>query len=327
MFMKPGSLRRETFSGSLRTPFFEKYLGSKSKDYLYFNKAAQIIKSKAHLELDGLENIKKLKINKKREISNLNSIGVKSNKRSYSTISEFNINNVNSKFNEWLAGVIDGDGEFILTKKSFVGLKLVFDIKDESVLYEIKHKYGGSIKLISGANAVRYKLRHKKGLVSLIKDINGLIRNPIRMLQMNKLCVKYKINLKEPVSLTFNNGWLSGFIDSDGSIDIDNKSNQLSISVTQKNKYLLEPLINLYGGKIYILSPKVETFKYVIFRKNEVLNLVDNYFNKYPLKSVKLYRINLIKEYYKLQGHTSLNIHEIDKFNQWIILKKKWDKY
>lgn len=49
----------------------------------------------------------------------------------------------------------------------------------------------------------------------------------------------------------------------------------------------MEPLITIYGGKIYTLSPKIETFKYVIFRKNEIFNLLDNYFEKYPLKTEK----------------------------------------
>jgi hypothetical protein len=80
------------------------------------------------------------------------------------------------------------------------------DAKDVKALNEIKHKYGGIIKPISNANAVRYKLRHKKGLISLINNVNGLIRNPARLLQINKLCVKYNIKLKYPKSLTFNDG-------------------------------------------------------------------------------------------------------------------------
>jgi hypothetical protein len=67
---------------------------------------------------------------------------------------------------------------------------------DKIVLKEIKHKYGGSIKPISNAYAVRYKLKHKKGLISLINDVNGLLRNPMRLLQMNKLCYKFGITIK-----------------------------------------------------------------------------------------------------------------------------------
>jgi len=80
------------------------------------------------------------------------------------------------------------------------------DERDKAALYEIKHKYGGSIKPVANAKALRYKLRHKKGLIDLINGVNGLIRNPARLLQMNKLCVKYGIELKESLPLTFNNG-------------------------------------------------------------------------------------------------------------------------
>jgi hypothetical protein len=80
------------------------------------------------------------------------------------------------------------------------------DARDKKVLEIIRHNYGGSIKQISNANAFRYKLRHKKGLILLINDVNGNIRNPVRLLQINKLCVKYKIVLENPKPLVFNNG-------------------------------------------------------------------------------------------------------------------------
>jgi LAGLIDADG endonuclease len=190
------------------------------------------------------------------------------------------------------------------------------DIRDKAALYEIKHKYGGSIKSMSGANASRYKLRHKKGIIDLINDVNGLIRNPIRLLQLNKLCVKYNINLKEPKPLTYNNGWFSGLLDSDGSIYFNEKAGQLYISVTQKNKFLLEPLRDLYGGKIYILSPKIEAFKYTIYRKTEVLNLIDDYLKKYPLKTAKSFRVQLAKDYYLLREYKNINVNHMDKYSE-----------
>lgn len=250
---------------------------------------------------------------------------------SYINISDNNyLNNHNKsllKFNEWLAGLIDGDGYFILTKKGYASLEITMNISDKSALYEVKHKYGGSIKPVAGAKALRYKLRHKKGLIELIKGVNGLIRNPARILQLNKLCIKYDLKLKEPLPLTYNNGWFSGFIDSDGSIYFNEKSGQLFISLTQKNRFLLEPLLNLYGGKIYIMSPKIEAFKYVLYRKKEILNLIDDYFKKYALKSSKSYRINLIKEFYELKNYKDINSNMIDKYNKSILFKNKWEKY
>ncbi|MCZ6913632.1 MAG: proton-conducting transporter membrane subunit [Rickettsia endosymbiont of Ixodes persulcatus] len=109
-------------------------------------------------------------------------------------------------FNEWLAGFIDGDGYFLLTKKGYVSCEICMDARDKKALYLILHKYGGSIKSVSGAKAYKYKLRNRKGLLHLINDINGLIRNPIRLLQMNKLCNKYEILIKYPKALTYSNG-------------------------------------------------------------------------------------------------------------------------
>jgi hypothetical protein len=129
---------------------------------------------------------------------------------------------------------LDGDGYFILTKKGYVSCEITMDIRDKKALYEVKQKYGGLIKPVSNANAIRYKLRDKKGLILLINDVNGHLRNPTRLLQMNKLCVKYNIELVYPKPLTFNNGWLSGFIDSDGSVYFNEASGQVFISITQK---------------------------------------------------------------------------------------------
>ena len=228
-------------------------------------------------------------------------------------------------FFEWLAGVIDGDGYFNLSKKGIARLQITMDIRDKKALYEIKHKLGGSIRIMANANALRYQLSHKKGLVLLLNNVNGLIRNPIRLLQMNKLCLKYGIKLLYPKPLTYNNGWLSGFIDSDGSIYLNEQSGQVFISIAQKNKYLLEPLIELYGGRVDICSPKIEAFKYIVYRKSELFNLIDNYFNKYPLRTKKLSRLNLIKLFYLVR--ISKNNKDINKLNEWVLFKDKWEKY
>jgi hypothetical protein len=228
-------------------------------------------------------------------------------------------------FFEWLAGVIDGDGYFHLSKKGTARFQVTMDIRDRKALYEIKQKLGGSIYTMANANALRYQLSHKKGLILLINMVNGLIRNPTRLLQMNKLCGKYGINILYPKPLTYYNGWLSGFIDSDGSIYLNEASGQIFISVTQKNKYLLEPLIDLYGGRVDIHSPKVDAFKYIMYRKNEIFNLVDNYFSKYPLKTMKMNRLRLIKRFYLVR--MSKTNKDINKLHEWVLFKDKWDKF
>ena len=228
-------------------------------------------------------------------------------------------------FRQWLAGLIDGDGYFLLSKNGYNSCEITMDTRDKKCLYLIQHRYAGSVKQISNAYAFKYKLRNKAGLIAIINDINGLIRNPIRLLQMNKLCVKFDIELKYPYNLTFNNGWLSGFIDSDGSIYYNESSGQVFIGISQKNQYLLEPLIDIYGGRVDISSPKIEAFKYVIYRKAELFNLIDNYFSKYPLRTEKMKRVNLIKQFYLVR--LSKKNEDLVKFNEWVKFKDKWEKY
>jgi hypothetical protein len=69
------------------------------------------------------------------------------------------------------------------------------DIRDEHALQIVKNVYGGSIKLRSNAKALRYRLHHKSGLLNLISDVNGHIRNPHRLVQLNNICIKYDLNL------------------------------------------------------------------------------------------------------------------------------------
>jgi len=80
------------------------------------------------------------------------------------------------------------------------------DIRDERALQLIKNVYGGSIKLRSGCNALRYRLHHKLGLICLIFNVNGKIRNSNKMVQLKKICDKYSIDFVYPATLVFDNG-------------------------------------------------------------------------------------------------------------------------
>ena len=211
-----------------------------------------------------------------------------------------NIKPKNKNFNQWLAGLIDGDGCFLLSKKGYASLEITMDIRDEHALQIIKNVYGGSIKLRSGANALRYRLHHKSGLLNLINDVNGEIRNSNRLIQLNKICNKYELNLNYPEKLTKFNGWISGFFDADGTITINQTNTQLSLSISQKTTELLQPLVDLWGGNIYIDRGKSLSFKWYITKKEDILNLIE-YFKLNPSRSGKQNRLHLIPKYYKLK--------------------------
>lgn len=292
-------------------PFFNKYplQGSKDLDFSDFNRVAELMKNKAHITSEGFESIKQIKsgTNKKRINK---SLITKVQKRTY--VTSQSPSNTTMEFNEWLSGLIDGDGKFFVSKKGYANFKIVMDKQDKFALYTLKHKFGGSIKEIS--SGLKYKLAHKVGLIKLVNSVNGLIRNPTRMLQLDKVCKLYNIELEVSKPLTYYNGWFSGLIDSDGSIYYNEKSDQLILSVTQKNKYLLDPLIKLYSGRIEIVDSR-QAFQYSIYRKQEILNIIDNYLVRYPLMSNKKNKISLIKEFYKVKKQSVEKLRLIEKIN------------
>ena len=233
----------------------------------------------------------------------------------------------NLNFQQWLAGLIDGDGCFLLTKKGYASLEITMDIRDERALQTVKNVYGGSIKLRSNANALRYRLHHKEGLLNLINDVNGNIRNPYRLVQLNNICIKYDITLIWPTKLTEDNGWFSGFFDADGTITINSTNWQLSISASQKTSELLIPLIDLYGGNVYIDNGSSKSFKWYISKKEDVLKLIE-YFKKHPSRSAKINRLHLVPKFYEfkdLKAHKALPETYIAK--GWNIFMKKWLNY
>lgn len=295
-------------------PFFNKYplQGSKSLDFSDFNSVAELMKNKAHITSEGFESIKQIKSGTNKKRVNKSLITDVQQKRTYVTSQSSCI--TSQEFNEWLSGLIDGDGKFFVSKKGYANFKIVMDKEDKFALYTLKHKFGGSIKEIS--SGLKYKLAHRRGLVKLVNSVNGLIRNPTRMLQLDKVCKLYGIELEISKPLTYHNGWFSGFIDSDGSIYYNEKLDQLILSVTQKNKYLLDPLIRLYSGSIKIIDSR-QAFQYSIYKKQEILNIVDNYLVKYPLMSNKRNKVSLIKEFYECRQKKGSveKLHLIEKIN------------
>lgn len=230
----------------------------------------------------------------------------------------------NIKFFEWLAGLIDGDGCFLLSQKGYGSLEITIADRDCHCLMIVKKRYKGSVKARSRSKSFRYRLHCKEDLLLLLNDVNGLLRNSNRLLQYNKLCEKYNIVLKETKVLTFYSGWMGGFFDSDGTITINKANNQLSIAISQKTRELLEPLKSLYGGNIYI-DRATSTFKWYVTKKETIILLKENYFKNSYVYSKKKSRLFLIDEYYRLVEAEKQKHPFIEKIRN--CFWSKWDNY
>jgi len=60
-----------------------------------------------------------------------------------------------TRFNQWLAGLIDGDGRLQVSKEGYSSCEITVALADERMLRIIQNKLGGSIKPRSGVQAIR----------------------------------------------------------------------------------------------------------------------------------------------------------------------------
>ena len=208
--------------------------------------------------------------------------------------------NADLKIRQWIGGIIDGDGHIHISKKGYCTIEIVIEIRDIACLSKIKQRYGGSIKPISHGNAFRYRLHHKEGVLQFISDINGIIYNPIRIQQFSNLCNLYNMKMTPSPTLLFTSAYLSGLFDTDGSIYINIESNQAFLTISQKNRELLDLVSSVYGGKVYSANAKNTAYKWIVYKKEEVLNLLDNYFHWNSCVSAKNKRFKIIKQFYSL---------------------------
>lgn len=242
-------------------------------------------------------------------------------------------NNLNYKFNQWLAGLIDGNGYFNITKGKYPNCEILVELKDEKILRQIQNKFGGSIKLRSGVKTIRYRLNNKEGIIKLINAVNGNIRNSKRLVQFNKVCSLLNINFKEPIKLNNNNAWFIGFFDAKGTINYYYKDNnnklkiipQLTINVTNKYLYDIEYYKNVFGGNIYFDKGQNGYFKWSINNK-ELHNIFYTY-NKYcPSKSYKGKRLFLINKFYYLYDLLAFRAPDNTAlYKAWLKFDDKWN--
>jgi hypothetical protein len=59
------------------------------------------------------------------------------------------------RFNQWLAGLIDGDGSLLVSKAGYSSCEITVALADERMLRIIQNKLGGAIKARSGVKAIR----------------------------------------------------------------------------------------------------------------------------------------------------------------------------
>lgn len=234
------------------------------------------------------------------------------------------------RFNQWLAGLIDGDGSLLVSKAGYSSCEITVALADERILRIIQNKLGGAIKPRSGVQAIRWRLHNRAGMIDLVNRVNGYIRHNNRLVQLNQVCTTLGLRLLSPDNLHMEHGWFAGFFDADGTIGYYlkgiNSYPQLTLSVTNKLYTDVVHFMNFFDGAIYFDKSHNGYYKWSV---QSELNLTK--FLKYtkvcPPQSIKRNRLFLVKEYYRL---INLKAHRAPEdtvlHKAWINFNHKWNR-
>jgi hypothetical protein len=233
---------------------------------------------------------------------------------------------LDKNFNEWISGLIDGNGSLFVNKKGYTSCEIIMHISEEYALRYIQNKLGGSLKLRSGNKTIRYRLHDKKSMFNLIDRINGKIRHTGRLKQLNLVCTELGIIFKMPDVLDFNHGWFSGFFDAKGIITLSESNSQLIISVTNKLLIDVSYFKDIFEGNNYFDRSQNGYYKWSIQNKKDILYFL-SYINNCPSRSIKRHRLFLINEYYEMDKMGAYK-SELDtcKYKAWKKFLIKWNK-
>lgn len=237
------------------------------------------------------------------------------------------------RFNEWLAGLIDGDGSLQISKAGYCSLEITVKSCDEPMLIYIQNKLGGSTKARSGVNAVRYRLHNKEGMLDLTYRINGLCRNSVRIAQLKNMCEHLNVPFIHLQPLTADSFWYSGFFDAEGTVTFSmkeygnhgKKRPQLSISVSNKYQVNVVDFQSSFGGSVYYDRAQNGCYKWYISSTEDVESFL-TYVKRSPVRSIKKQRLHLIPKYYKLVKMKAYSEHSTLRMrNTWNRFCEKWN--
>lgn len=231
-------------------------------------------------------------------------------------------------WNQWLAGVIDGDGCLLISPTGYMSCEITMGLKDEHALQQIKGKLGGSVKLRSGYRAIRYKLHHKKGMQELVSRIQGEIRNSVRQKQFKLLCEKLSLSVEQNKPLSRENAWFAGFFDADGTVtlSIKNGNPQVTISVTNKKAEDVTHFQKFFFGNIFH-DKATNCYKWSIQSEADLLSFLD-YIKKYPSRSSKKSRLFLLPRFFELKRAQAYKADiESLRYKAWTLFLEKWISY
>jgi hypothetical protein len=229
-------------------------------------------------------------------------------------------NKLNSSFINWLAGVIDGDGNFdirkINSKLVLKAIRIKLHNRDVRILTRIQNElHMGRIRADKNKPHSLWIISKREEIEFLINNLNGLIR--IKVDSFQKACHFLGVKFIEAnYNIAAFDPYFSGLIDTDGTIVYNYSGNRIECNLEIKyndysKKLNLDNVIPNYKPCILLRkhksSSKGKVFFYSIaFKFQTVKGMVFlyDYFMKNRLYcDFKFYRISKIKQFITVRDY------------------------
>lgn len=203
-------------------------------------------------------------------------------------------------FNQWLAGLIEADGCFYISKLNYVSCEITVGEREIAALYKIKKNFGGIVSKRINTKAYRWRLHKREQIKILLNAINGYIY--LKVKKFEEVLKLFNIELKI-TQLTVNSGWFSGFFEGDGYININSCNYQITFAISQKNKNILELIQKNFQGNI-IYDKSWSGYTWYVSSRDQLIFLF-SYFTLFPFNSNKNSDIVSAKRFFrfKLQNY------------------------
>lgn len=214
---------------------------------------------------------------------------------------------ITRNFKDWLVGFIEGDGTWFIRSNNTLGFELAQKTSDSQVLYEIKKTLGfGKVSHNSVSELSRFVIASNSEsywkVVNLV-ECGTELRLKKRQTQFNnwldrletitgsKIVRQNIITSLERKQPSWEDSWLSGFIDAEGCfrISFDKRVNQyrLFFQVTQDEQEILIKIKELFGLTHKGQIRKDRTTYVLAVTGKKARELIIKYLLKHPLKTKK----------------------------------------
>lgn len=221
-----------------------------------------------------------------------------------------------SKFWNWFAGVIDGDGNFyiridpISQKRVLKQIRIKLHNRDVRILRRIQdYLHMGRIRPDKNKPYSIYIVSTKDTMFYIIKNINGLIR--LKVPSFKEACSLYSINYKQAnYNIELYDSYFAGLIDTEGSIVFNYAGNRIECNLEFKyNEYTSKLNFDntILNSKPTILKRKKSSksghpkdFTSIAFKFQNVNNMLfiyDYFMHNRLYCDMKFYRVTKIKPF------------------------------